>query len=206
MRLLLVATALAALTLAAAHSDHEHDHHEHNDHDHDHGGHDHGGHEHGGHDHGGHDHGGHEHGHDHGHDDHLHEHHDILELSAKQYEKMVAADDHVWAVKFHSEMCGSCQSFKPTFEAGAEAVDGLHWAAINIDIKENIGLAKRMGVLTEGIPNVKLVNAADSPLSIVGGELPTAAEFTDKVRDVLVQAGASKDAGGYYQARGRQEL
>jgi len=36
---------------------------------------------------------------------------------------------------------------KPAYEAAHASVDGLHWAAINIDQKENVALASRMGVL-----------------------------------------------------------
>ena len=116
--------------------------------------------------HGTHENGRHHHDHDHDHDHHdhdhsLHDHHDVMELSAKEYEQMVANDKHAWVVKFHSGMCGACASFKPAYESAHNTVDGLHWAAIDIDNKANMPLAKRMGVLDEGIPNVKLVNVQE---------------------------------------------
>ena len=129
-----------------------------------------------------------------------------MNLTAAAYEKMVAADKHVWAVKFYSSMCGACTAFKSTFETAHESVDGLHWAAIDIDDKQNVPLAKRMGVLDEGIPNVKLVNAADSVMSIVSGDTPAADVFTQKLTATLAQSGAKKDAAGFYVSHGRAEL
>ena len=113
---------------------------------------------------------------------------------------------HAWVVKFYSGMCGACASFKPAFESAPEKVSGLHWAAIDIDNKSNIGLAKRLGVLTEGIPNVKLVNVQETPLSIVQGDTPSAEDFAKKLQDTLSTAGAKKDDAGFYQSHARAEL
>ncbi len=136
----------------------------------------------------------------------MHEHHDIMELDASSWDKMVDNDAHVWAVKFFSRMCGACASFKPAFEAAQQRVDGLHWAEVSIDEKANIALAKKFGVLTEGIPNVKLINAAEMPLAIVSGETPTADVLVAKLQETLQSAGATKDAAGFYKSHGRAEL
>ena len=103
-------------------------------------------------------------------------------------------------------MCGSCQAFAPAFEGARDEVDGLHWAAVSIDDKENIALAKRLGVLSEGIPNVKLINAAEAPLPIVSGDTPSASELVSKLKETLASAGAAKDAAGFYKSHGRSEL
>ena len=63
-----------------------------------------------------------------------------------------------------------------------------------------------MGVLDEGIPNVKLINVQETPLSIVGGDTPSAEELTKKLKDTLATAGAKKDAAGFYLSRSRAEL
>ena len=140
----------------------------------------------------------------HDHDDHDHAH--IVELSAASWDKVIDNDPHVWAVKFYSKLCSSCQAFKPAYEAVSQQVEGLHWAGLNIDEKENIALAKKFGVLNEGIPNVKLLNAADSPLPIVTGETPEASEVVAKLKETLQSAGATKDEAGYYKSHGRSEL
>ena len=132
---------------------------------------------------------------------------DIVELSAESWDNIIDNDDHVWVVKFYSKLCSSCQAFKPAFEAASAQVDGLHWAALSIDEIENLKFAKAFGILNEGIPNVKLLNAADSPLPIVSGETPEASEVVAKLKETLQSAGATRDAAGYYsRVRGRSEL
>jgi len=118
----------------------------------------------------------------------------------------VGGSPFAWAVKFYSAMCSSCQAFEPDWQKARESVDGLHWAAVNIDNKANIGLAKRMGVLTEGIPNVKLFNAGEVPLAVVTGDTPTAEVVATELRAVLGRAGAQKDDAGYYLGAAKTEL
>ena len=129
-----------------------------------------------------------------------------MDLDAATYDKEISNDSHIWVVKFHSTMCGSCQAFAPAFKAAREQVDGLHWAAVSIDDKNNIALAKRLGVLSEGIPNVKLINAADAPLPIVTGDTPTTEAVVKALKDTLEQTAATKDSGGFYKSHARSEL
>ena len=129
-----------------------------------------------------------------------------MDLDAAAFDKLVGGDGHIWVVKFHSTMCGSCEAFAPTFKAARDQVDGLHWAAISIDNKNNIALAKRIGVLQEGIPNVKLINAADAPLPIVTGDTPTTEAVVKSLKDTLEQTAATKDAAGFYKSHARSEL
>ena len=77
---------------------------------------------------------------------------------------------------------------------------------VSVDEKENVDLAQRYGVLDEGIPNVKLINAAEVPLPIVSGDVPGEDEVVAKLKQVLQSAGARQDASGYYIAHGRSEL
>jgi len=85
-------------------------------------------------------------------------------------------------------------------------VDGLHWAAVNIDNKQNIALAKKFGVLDEGIPNVKLVNAADAPLDVVSGDVTQGDIVAQAIRDKLASANAVRDNAGYYIGHGKTEF
>ena len=104
-------------------------------------------------------------------------------------------------------MCSSCQAFAKDWEETVEKVHGLHFAEVNIDKKEAIGLAERFGVLEEGIPNVKLFNAAETALPIVTGATPTAATVAADLAAALQSSGAQRDAGGYYlTSHGRAEL
>jgi hypothetical protein len=87
-------------------------------------------------------------------------------------------------------------------------VDGLHWGAVDIDKKENIALAKRFGVLSEGIPNVKLVNAGEASLAlpVMTGDVLGADALAAKLKEVLARADARLDASGHYVGGGRVEL
>lgn len=129
-----------------------------------------------------------------------------MELTAAKWDQIIDKDPHVWCVKFFSRLCSSCKAFAPTFAEVQKQVPGLHWAQVSIDDKENIALAKRFGVLTEGIPNVKLINAGEVPLNIVSGETPSASEVVSTLKDTLQRAGAATDEAGFYQAKSRAEL
>ena len=180
------------------HADHhendEHKHADHHDHTHDHDN-DHDHHEHG--------HEGHDHAHDH---DGLHDHHDTINVDAADWDKTVLADKHVWAIKFYSGMCSACRAFKPEWDAAHELVQGLHWAAVDIDKKANVELAQRYGVLDEGIPNVKLINAADVPLPVVTADVVKAAAVASALREKLASANAVQDGAGFYVGRAKAEL
>ena len=58
----------------------------------------------------------------------------------------------------------------------------------------------------EGIPNVKLLNAADMPLPIVSGDTPEAEELVAKLRETLQSTGAAMDDAGFYLAHAKAEL
>jgi thioredoxin-like negative regulator of GroEL len=136
----------------------------------------------------------------------LHDHHKIIDIVGhKEWEKL-HEDSHVWVVKFYSELCGSCQQFAPAFDGARDHVDGLHWAAICVDTKSNLKIAQKMGVLEEGIPNVKLVNVAEQPLTVVSGDTPTEESFIAALRETLKNAGAQLDSSGYYRSHSRAEL
>ena len=147
----------------------------------------------------------HEHEND-GDDRNVHSHHKTIDLHAASWDKVVASDNHVWVVLFHSLLCTSCQAFASEWDSTRSMVDGLHWASVNIDDQDNIALANKFGVLQEGIPNVKLVNAADVPLGIVSGEVPKADQVARSIRETLANAGAAQDLAGYFRSHGRGEL
>ena len=112
-------------------------------------------------------------------------------------------------------------------------VDGLHWAAVHIDSKENLALAQKYGVLEQGIPNVKLINAADAPIDIVKGDIVKADEVSTRactvpladasrwteewerisssqiassLRESLASSGSMKDDSGFFVGHGHAEL
>jgi len=109
----------------------------------------------------------------------------------------VLSHPHVWAVRFHS----ACQSFEPAWLAAVGAVPGLHWGSVNIDVRDNVPLAQRLGVLQEGIPNVKLINAG-SPggvVNVMANEEVFGAEELIAKLQAAAAASASLDSSNFYQ-------
>ena len=146
---------------------------------------------------------GHDHHHHHDDDDQLHRHdhdHDTpTELTAATWEHTVLDSPHVWVVKFHSKMCGTCQEFKPEWDKLTDSVEGLHWAELNVDEKANVPVAMNLGVLNEGIPNIKVFNLASEPSPLMSsGEVIPAAQLAPTLEQLV--AGRQRDSSGYLLA------
>jgi len=108
---------------------------------------------------------------------------------------------HVWVVKFHSKMCGTCQEFKPEWEKLADSVEGLHWAELNVDVKANVQVALDLGVLKEGIPNIKVFNLASEPSPLMSsGEVIPAAQLVPTLEQLVASSGAQKDRSDFFLA------
>jgi thioredoxin-like negative regulator of GroEL len=99
----------------------------------------------------------------------------IFELNPENFNEQVVGDERVWMIEFYSPMCGSCQEFSPTWKKLAQLAKSLAKAEVNIDTKQGMALAERLGALAEGIPNVRLFTRAGDPrgTSIVNGKLLT---------------------------------
>ena len=63
----------------------------------------------------------------------------------------------------------------------------------------------RFDVPVRTVPNVKLINAADTALAVISGEVLPAEEVASAIRKSLASADA-KLVDGFYTARGRVEL
>ena len=146
-------------------------------------------------------------GHDHGHDghDHDHDHHDhegAIELTTATWDREIGASPLVWAVLFHSGMCGSCKEFHPHWDALRETQKGLHWGEVNIDKFENVPLAKKYGVLKEGIPNIKLFAGKRFPLMVMtDGDTLTAAAVAPKLGAAIKQLDVMQDKAGFFLSK-----
>jgi len=69
-------------------------------------------------------------------------------------------------------MCGSCQEFAPKWDELEKSVKSIVTGKIDIDSKEGMQLAKRLGVLDQGIPNVQLYYSKNKPgISILAGKI-----------------------------------
>ena len=134
---------------------------------------------------------------DHG-EGHARDHEQATKLTASNWHT-VENDHHVWVVKFFSNMCGSCKEWRKQWHVLQSAVDGLHYGEVNVDIKENVGLAKKLGVLQEGIPHVKLFNLARMPVTLMGGgKTVPARELVGQLRKALSSHKAEAGSSGFY--------
>ena len=80
-------------------------------------------------------------------------------------------------------MCGSCKEFTPIWDKLDQSMKSIVTTKVNIDDKGGMDVAKMMGVLDEGVPNVRLIHhrssttsagSSSSPIvskSIVAGDL-----------------------------------
>jgi thioredoxin-like negative regulator of GroEL len=95
------------------------------------------------------------------------------DLVPAQFDSEVIANERVWAVEFYSGMCGSCQEFSPIWDSAVSTLKTkIAFGKVNIDQPEGLQLAKRLGVLEEGIPNVRVFSKfAERGYSIVTGKI-----------------------------------
>jgi thiol-disulfide isomerase/thioredoxin len=79
--------------------------------------------------------------------------HDVTSFSSE-----IIDDERVWLVEFYSTMCGSCKEFSTVWSQVESSMRSIVTAQVNIDFPEGMEIAKKLKVLEEGVPNVKLLN------------------------------------------------
>ncbi|KAI1436811.1 thioredoxin-domain-containing protein [Xylaria sp. CBS 124048] len=80
----------------------------------------------------------------------------VLQVDAKNYDRLIAKSNHTSVVEFYAPWCGHCQNLKPAYEKAAKSLEGLaKVAAVNCDEDENKSLCGAMGV--QGFPTLKIV-------------------------------------------------
>lgn len=80
----------------------------------------------------------------------------VLQVDAKNYDRLIARSNHTSVVEFYAPWCGHCQNLKPAYEKAAKNLDGLaKVAAVNCDEDENKQFCSMMGV--KGFPTLKIV-------------------------------------------------
>jgi thiol-disulfide isomerase/thioredoxin len=109
------------------------------------------------------------------------------------FESRVLASDKAWVLEFSSPRCGTCQELAPLYAAVAGRLGGsAQFGEVDIDTDGGMALAKRLGVLEEGVPNVRAWARRDAPMGgdrvFSGWELPTEAELERSVVAALAPA------------------
>ncbi|ORY55914.1 uncharacterized protein BCR38DRAFT_315530, partial [Pseudomassariella vexata] len=80
----------------------------------------------------------------------------VVQVDAKNYDKLVARSNYTTVVEFYAPWCGHCQNLKPAYEKAAKNLDGLaQVAAVNCDEDANKPLCGQFGV--QGFPTIKIV-------------------------------------------------
>merc|ERR1711871_1353991 len=129
---------------------------------------------------------------------------ETTKLDTTNWASSVEKSKEAWVVKFESKMCGSCQEFAPEFEKVKESLqESLRFGAVNIDDADGMKLAKKLGVLKEGIPNVKLIMDT-KPTPILKADPAPASTVTKAIKKNL--DGLSKSANGLFLKSGHTEL
>ena len=104
------------------------------------------------------------------------------------FEEKVLNSDKPWLLEFYSDMCGSCREFAPTFEQVASALSSseIQIGMVGIDQKEGMDLANALGILEEGIPNVRLFSRANrNGLKIMPGEMYSKTQLLESIQSHL---------------------
>jgi thioredoxin-like negative regulator of GroEL len=92
-----------------------------------------------------------------------------VDLDPLQFQTQVLEDETAWVVEFYSPMCGSCKEFTPVWNSLEKKIKSMKTGKINIDNKDGLKIAEKLGVLEEGIPNVQLLAKKGSSISIMKG-------------------------------------
>ncbi|KAK0656962.1 hypothetical protein B0T16DRAFT_488182 [Cercophora newfieldiana] len=80
----------------------------------------------------------------------------VLQVDAKDYDRLIAKSNYTSIVEFYAPWCGHCQNLKPAYEKAASNLAGLaKVAAVNCDDDANKPFCGTMGV--QGFPTLKIV-------------------------------------------------
>lgn len=87
----------------------------------------------------------------------------VLQVTAKDYDRLVAKSNYTTILEFYAPWCGHCQNLKPAYEKAAKSLDGLaaRAAAIDCDDDVNKPLCGQMGI--KGFPTLKIVRPGKKP-------------------------------------------
>lgn len=119
----------------------------------------------------------------------------IVQVVYASLEQEVIGDERVFMVEFYSGMCGSCQEFSPTWAKLEKAAKNIATAKVNIDEEEGMAFAGKIGVLEEGLPNIRLfTSTADAKgISVLPGMPEPYKKVLSKVKSHLSSVGKRDD-------------
>ena len=94
-------------------------------------------------------------------------------------------------MKFYSPMCGGCQEIQPEFEEAKKVYEmmGIKTIVVNIDNYDEMQFANQLGVLEEGLPNIRMFfeEGNTNGISIVKGDSSVKSdELVKRVHDHIL--------------------
>lgn len=113
------------------------------------------------------------------------------------FDATVLASPDAWVLEFSSPRCGTCRELAPLYAAVAAKLGAsARFGEVDIDTDAGMALARRLEVLDEGVPNVRVWARADAPPGgahvFSGWELPTEAQLESSVLAALAQGDATQ--------------
>ncbi|KAK4176527.1 hypothetical protein QBC36DRAFT_329065 [Triangularia setosa] len=80
----------------------------------------------------------------------------VLQVDAKNYDRLIAKSNHTSIVEFYAPWCGHCKNLQPAYEKAAKNLAGIaKVAAVDCDDDANKQFCGQMGV--QGFPTLKIV-------------------------------------------------
>mmetsp|Transcript_36730 Transcript_36730/g.50991 ORF Transcript_36730/g.50991 Transcript_36730/m.50991 type:complete len:158 (+) Transcript_36730:158-631(+) len=120
-------------------------------------------------------------------------------ITKLNFETKIIRSPQVWVLEFMSPKCGTCKELKPVFEfVAGKMKQHISFGTVNIDDPDAMQLAKNLGVMEEGIPNIKMFRMSDGKPTAVwtGWDVPSAKEIEHLIQKGLLSS--DKDESGMY--------
>eukprot|EP01060_Flectonema_neradi_P039068 TRINITY_DN845_c1_g1_i1.p1 TRINITY_DN845_c1_g1~~TRINITY_DN845_c1_g1_i1.p1 ORF type:complete len:278 (+),score=75.34 TRINITY_DN845_c1_g1_i1:67-834(+) len=106
--------------------------------------------------------------------------------SMNEFTTTVLESKEAFAVEFYSNMCGSCKEFGPVWDEYAAGNPPVRTAKVDIDSKGAKEIADTLGVMEEGIPNVRVFSGVDETgTSIMKGDPLKPHDLKTKIQEAL---------------------
>ena len=109
--------------------------------------------------------------------------------SNEQWNSLVSGSEKAVVVEFKSDRCGSCKEFESIWHSFAEAFSYANVAQVSVDNEAGMAIAGDLGILEEGIPNVRIFGGSVSQgISVMvpdTQEEMSAESLEDEVLEVL---------------------
>lgn len=103
----------------------------------------------------------------------------------------LVGSDEPWLVEFFDPRCSSCQAFAPVWKdlVAAPWAVRLRFASVSIEAPSGMDLAKHLGVIEQGLPNVQLFTQKRSHEGASAEEDDTGAALGRPMQHLVMEGG-----------------